>query len=219
MDALPVFDRSTAAGRAIYNTYHLKADRQRQVEISRRRAPPKREVPRPIEKPKPVGTNPAKAKVAVPKFRGGPRREFHRIDFVDHRKSQAKILTQNNFFEEESAPSNPCPRSNDDRNKELQLKFEYGQEYDIATKQRPAKKIVRDKAAEPVMSATERDLKEVTMAIEERTQFLEEMHASSIVEYDAQIKGQLAQLLKEAQALETKLDNEKRLEADPSADL
>ena len=54
----PVFDRSTPAGRAIYNTcglctllasyhlvgarYHLKNDRQRGVAIGRKYAPPKR---------------------------------------------------------------------------------------------------------------------------------------------------------------------------------
>ena len=75
----------------------------------------------------------------MPKFRGGQGREFHQIDFVDRRKTRSKILQENNNFEEEPpAPSYCGIRSSEDRKKELQLKFEYGPEYGIATKKRAA---------------------------------------------------------------------------------
>eukprot|EP00658_Telonema_sp_P-2_P060056 TRINITY_DN4908_c0_g1_i7.p1 TRINITY_DN4908_c0_g1~~TRINITY_DN4908_c0_g1_i7.p1 ORF type:complete len:220 (+),score=73.30 TRINITY_DN4908_c0_g1_i7:224-883(+) len=213
----PVFDRSTAAGRAIYNTYHLKSDRLRHIDIGRRHAPPKRENPRPIHAPKPQGKNPAKAKISVPKFHGGPRREFHRIDFVDRRKPQQAILRENNNFEEESAPSLGCVRSSEDRKKELQLKFEYGPEYSIATKKRAAA------AAPPLaprVSATEQALQELTGSISERTEFLEEMKAAGMGDkYDGQIKGEVAQLLKQVAQLEQKLAKEQQLLDAPSDDL
>ena len=69
------------------------------------------------------------------------------------------------------------------------------------------------------MSATERALNELTASIDERSQFLEEMRAAGTTQYDAQIKGQLVQLLKEAEGLQAKLEEERRLKAEPSDDL
>ena len=57
---------------------------------------------RPIVQPKPVGKNPAKCHVSVPKFRGGPQREWHPIQFVEHKKSQVRAPT---VLRNEQSPS------------------------------------------------------------------------------------------------------------------
>merc|ERR1712166_762896 len=214
----PVFDRSTPAGRAIYNTYHLKNDRQRGVAIGRKYAPPKRAAgeARPIVQPKPVGKNPAKCHVSVPKFRGGPQREWHPIQFVEHKKSQDQIMQDCDNYEEEQAPWRPANRSVESKKKELQMRFEYGPEYGLATKQRAKPKVKQAR----FKSSTEQALDEVANAIEERTSFLEEMKTAGMGEkYDAQIKGELGQLLKQAQSLQAKFEQEQTLAQEPSDDL
>merc|ERR1711907_14488 len=110
--AEPIIDRSTPAGKLMWNLYGRQKDKQRLNDIGRAHAPKPQQNPKPIVVPKPKVE---KKKVAVPKFRKKSQYEFHPIDFVQGKKRQDVIAVETNDYQEEEAPSMGFVQSNEDR--------------------------------------------------------------------------------------------------------
>jgi len=198
--AEPIIDRSTPAGKLMYNLYKRENDRKKLINIGKAHAPKPRAEPRPIQAPpQPV---PKKKGVAVPKFRPKSNYEFHPIDFVQGKRREASVLAATNNYEDEVAPSMGHIRSNDDRKMCLQKVFELGQ--DCPQVYRGGAKVKREPKAKPRRKNPHSEhLAELVAGLDERQNFLQEMESAGMGEkYEAQMKGEIAQCLREISDLE-----------------
>jgi len=123
---------------------------------------------------------------------------------VRHRKGQDAIKIETKDYKDEEAPSMGYVRSNEDRKLCLQKQFELGQDCPQLYKSGAKVKMVLKEKPKPRRPKPQADqMSELVAGMEERRLFLEEMEAAGMGEkYGAQIRGEIAQCLREISDLE-----------------
>merc|ERR1711918_192997 len=135
------------------------------------------------------------------------------------KKRQSAIEDETNNYEEESAPSYGNTISNEERKLRLQKTFELGA--DCPAVYKGVKVKPQSKPKPKKIAPHKQQIAELVQGMEERQNFLEEMRAAGMADkYEAQIKGEVAQCMREIEKLEAAASGkEPHLDDDDDDDL